>query len=202
MAQSACLPLEPGLLEAHPACCLLGCSHMPHAERFFMSCFWSENTWTRRPWIPHCLIEQARTIKGRQCMSICCLWKGEVAFFPFILKMAASPGCCWQKWGKQVKIFITWPCVVLKIRRWQFQLAASPLAFHNEIIFSACVYAYKLWGSPRLVLDWHWFLLVLIHCCSLLRCYPISVVVSKRMWMILFLQTNGRVSKCAWTLTV
>lgn len=23
-------------------------------------------------------------------MSICCLWKGEVTFFPFILKMAAS----------------------------------------------------------------------------------------------------------------
>lgn len=44
-------------------CCLLGGSHMPHAECFFMSCFWTENTWTQRLWIPHCLTEQRVQLK-------------------------------------------------------------------------------------------------------------------------------------------
>lgn len=71
VAHCVCLLLKPGPLEA---ILLLFAWRQSHASCgvFFMSCFWTENTWNRRPWIPHCLTEQRVQLRQSACPLVVC----------------------------------------------------------------------------------------------------------------------------------
>lgn len=64
VAYSARFLLKPGGLGVIP---LLFAWRQAHVSRwvFFISCFWSENTWTQTLWIPHCLTEQRVQLRQR-----------------------------------------------------------------------------------------------------------------------------------------
>lgn len=87
VAHSVCLLLKPGLLEA---ILLLFAWQQSHASRwvFFMSCFWTENTWTWRRWILHCLTGQRVQLRQRVHVHLL-----SVEEWGYILSIYSQNGC-------------------------------------------------------------------------------------------------------------
>lgn len=95
VAHCVCLLPKPGPLEA---ILLLFAWRQSHASRwvFFMSCFWTENTWTRRLWIPHCLTEQR--VQLRQGAHVHLL---SVEGWGYILSVYSQNGCIFSWWNEE-----------------------------------------------------------------------------------------------------
>lgn len=94
VAHCVCLLPKPGPLEA---ILLLFAWRQSHASRwvFFMSCFWTENTWARRLWIPHCLTEQR--VQLRQGAHVHLL---SVEGWGYILSVYSQNGCIFSWWNE------------------------------------------------------------------------------------------------------
>lgn len=105
VAHCVCLLLKPGPLEAT---LLLFAWRQSHASCwvFFMSCFWTENTWNRRLRIPHCLTEQ----RAQLSQSARGHWL-SVEGWGYILSIYAQNGCIFSWWHEGERWKDDWPVV-------------------------------------------------------------------------------------------
>lgn len=134
MVHCVSLLLKPGPLEA---ILLLFTWRQPHASCWvlFMSCFWTEDTWTHPLWIPRCLTE--RQVQLRQRVSICCLSVG----WHHIRSIYFQNGCIFSWWSEGWRRIIgsshrIYSVIVAK-------LSISGMRHHPEQYSSDTVFAFK-----------------------------------------------------------